>query len=654
MTRERRRDPFRVRRGPRLGNRLAKALVTTAGAALMVAGLIFDGFVYYSLRSAMIDDLTVQARIAADSSSAAILFDDPKAAAETLGVLQAAPAILRAELRDTQGRLFAVYRAPGTRQDRFDSDLSDPGALAPGHRIIGDRLYVIQPVHEARRQVGSVRLMASLDPLYERVAMHVAITVLASVVAFGFAFVLVMRIRADVDATESRLDYLAYFDPVTGLPNRHAANEQIERLIATVGRTSEGFALMLLDLDDFKMVNDTLGHDIGDQLLRELAQRLTQHMRPADVAFRFGGDEFVVLAPRATGRTHLELLGKAAMLALETPLMVVGNEIRVRSSIGVAQFPTDASDAAGLVRAADTAMYDAKSRGKNTWSIFDAEMERGTRSRMRLDADLRRAIERDELRLLYQPIIDLKQQRMVGVEALLRWTHPELGSVPPAEFIPLAESSGAIVDIGQWVLHTACRQLRGWADAGHGGLYVAVNVSARQIRRGLCQQVEAALAGSGAEPSCLEIEITEHSMVEDIDSNVRQLAAVRVLGIRVAVDDFGTGLSSLAYLKRLPINKLKIDRTFVKDLPADEDDAAIALAVISMAHSLGLSVIAEGVETEAQRDFLTRHGCECAQGFLYSVPLDAVALGDLLRRHAAPGPVWPAPLPSGRAPLRLA
>jgi len=281
-------------------------------------------------------------------------------------------------------------------------------------------------------------------------------------------------------------------------------------------------------------------------------------------------------------------------------------------------------------------------------------MERGAKLRMRLDADLRRAIERDELRLHYQPIIDLAQQRMVGVEALLRWSHPELGMVPPAEFITLAERSGTIVEIGEWVLHTACRQIKAWADAGHGDLYVAVNVSARQIRRGLRAQVEAALAATGADPRCLEIEITEHSMVEDIEANVAQLAALGQLGIRVAVDDFGTGLSSLAYLKRLPIEKLKIDRTFVRDLPEDGDDAAIALAIVSMAHSLSLTVVAEGVETEAQRDFLRTHGCDCAQGFLYSPALDVASLAPLLRKHQQPGPVWLAPLLPARPPLRLA
>jgi diguanylate cyclase (GGDEF)-like protein len=631
------RPPLRVRQGPRLANRLAHAVVTTAGVALLVAGLLFDAFVYFSLRSAMVDDLVVQARIAAENCSAAIIFQDARAAAETLAGLQASPAILHAELRDDQGRVLARYRAAGTRGDGHEAAPTIEGGV--GHAFVRNRLFVSQPVREADRTVGSVHLAASLNPLYQRVATYVGITVLTSALAFGLAFLLVIRLRRDVDATESRLDYLAYYDPVTGLANRHAANEQIERLIQAGGRGSEGFALLLLDLDDFKVVNDTLGHAVGDQLLRALAERLTASMRATDRVFRFGGDEFVMLAPRVGGRLQLQLLGQAAMLALEAPVTLGSHELRVRGSVGLAQFPADASDAAGLIRAADTAMYEAKRQGKNTSAIFHADLERGARARMRLDADLRRAIERNELRLCYQPIVDLRQQRMVGVEALLRWDHPELGTV------------GVIVDIGQWVLHTACRQMKAWADAGHAELHVAVNVSAVQLRRGLKRQVDAALAASLADPRCLEIEITEHSMVEDIASNVAQLAALGERGIRVAVDDFGTGLSSLAYLKRLPINKLKIDRAFVKDLPHSSDDAAIALAIISMARSLGLTVVAEGVETEAQRSFLLAQGCECAQGFLFSRPVDPAVISELLQRHACPGPVWPG---AGRVPLRLA
>jgi diguanylate cyclase (GGDEF)-like protein len=633
MTAERRTDPFRVRRPQHLSQRLSRALVASSGIALLLAGLIFDGYVYFSQRAALVDDMRVQARIIAENTSAAIIFDDTRAAVQTLAGLQASPPVLRAELLDAKGRLVASYSAPDSPplppEARVHLPPSQPHGFVEGH------LLLHQAVREGRRDVGDLHLVVDLAPLYRRVLMHVGITILASAAAFALAYAMVLRIRRDIDATEGRLDYLAYYDPVTGLPNRHAANEQLSRLIGTVGRTSDGFALLLLDLDDFKIVNDTLGHAVGDELLRAIAQRLTQHMRPADIACRFGGDEFVILSPRVAGRVHVEVLAVAAMKALAEPVTIGGHEVRISGSIGLAHFPTDANDVAGLLRAADTAMYDAKGKGKNTWSVYNSHMEQGALARLRLDNDLRRAIERNELRLVYQPIVNLGTHRVEGAEALLRWDHPELGTVPPAEFIPLAERSGLIVEIGQWVLNQACLQIKAWADAGHGGIFVAVNVSARQVRRGLRAQVDKALALSSADPHMLEIEITEHSMVEDIASNVDQIAALGEMGIRVAVDDFGTGLSSLAYLKRLPINKLKIDRAFVKDLPHSRDDATIALAIISMAHSLELTVVAEGVETREQQDMLAAQGCDAAQGYLYSKPVAASEIGRLLAQETA-------------------
>ncbi len=636
---ERRRDPFRVSNGPQLGKRLIRAVVVSVCTALLVSGLIFDVFAYVTLRSTLVDDLTAQARIAADNSSAAILFGDVAAATQTLAGLQASAAIERADLLDIGGRVVASYTAP-TREARLVEMYA--GEPVEGHVFTSSHLRVTQPVREGGRTVGHVHLRASLAPLQRRVAAYVGITLGASLLAFALAFVLVIGIRRELDQTEQKLDYLAYFDPVTGLRNRHAANEQIERLIATVGKSSEGFALLLLDLDDFKVVNDTLGHSAGDELLRALATRLTQFMRPSDVAFRFGGDEFVILSPRVSDRTYLQLLGQAAMLAFREPLKVGQQELHVRGSVGVAHYPNDANSAAALIRAADTAMYEAKGMGKNTYALFHPDMHRDAAKRMRLENDLREAVGRNEFRLLYQPIIDLRTQRLIGVEALLRWAHPELGVISPVEFIPVAEHSGVIVEIGQWVLHTACQQMKAWNDAGQRGFYVAVNVSAKQIRRGLNRQIDDALAASGVNPRHLEIEITEHSMVEDVDSNVTQLAALRALGIQVAVDDFGTGLSSLAYLKRLPIGKLKIDRAFVKDLPDSADDAAIVSAIISMARSLSLTVVAEGVETEAQRDFLIGLGCDCAQGYFYSRPVAAEVIVDLLMLNKQPAENAPA------------
>lgn len=616
---ERRADPFRSHQGPRLGKRLTRAVFLITGLALLVAGLIFDVYVYFSQRDALIDDVTVQARILAENSSAAVLFDDQHAASQTLAGLQASTSILSAQLIRRDGRILASFRPGGAPPAAPESR---PIARGASHEFVGDTLVVVQPVGEGNLTVGAVRLVADLHPLYARVATHVIITALAAAAALGFAFAVVVRIRRDVDATEARLDYLAYYDPVTGLPNRHAAGEQIDRLMATVGHTSEGFSLLMLDLDDFKVVNDTLGHPIGDKLLQAIAVRLTQYIRPTDIACRFGGDEFVVIAPRLVGRPQLEVLGLATLRALEESIVVDGHEIRSRCSVGLAQYPADAKDAAGLILAADTAMYEAKAQGKNTFSIYDRDMEREARLRIRLDADLRRAIQNNELHLVYQPIVRAATGATVGVEALLRWAHPELGNIPPAEFIAMAEGSGAIVDIGQWVLGEACRQIKRWSDDGHR-VFVAVNVSARQIRRGLRAQIDLALAASGADPRLLEIEITEHSMVEDIDSNVAQLAALSSLGVRVAVDDFGTGLSSLAYLKRLPINKLKIDRAFVKDLPHSSDDLAIAQAIISLSHSLELTVVAEGIETEQQRHALVANGCDFLQGYLISQPVSA-------------------------------
>ena len=616
---------------PLLGPRVTRAVVLSSAAALLLSGLIFDAFVYVALRATLVEDATVQARITAENSSAAIVFDDREVAAATLAGLQASPLVRHAELLALDGTPIARYDPPGVPLEAATGHV--PGGA--GHVFTDDALVVEAPVREHGRAVGTLRLTATLAPLHSRVGLVVLMTFGAGALAFGLAYLLVIRLRREVDATERRLDYLAFFDPVTGLRNRHAAVEALTRRIAQGGGpAAEPFAVMLLDLDDFKDVNDRLGHAAGDAVLQQVAQRLTKYVQPAEHGFRFGGDEFLIVAPRLDELPQLRLLGQSALVALEEPLRIAGGEVHARVSVGIARFGVDAGDGAGLIRAADTALYAAKALGKHTVEIFRAEMERSAKMRIRLDQDLRRAIERDELRLVYQPIIDACGQRLVGVEALLRWDHPELGPVSPAEFIPVAESSGQIVEIGRWVLESACRQVKAWADEGHEALFVAVNVSARQIRRGLAEPVQAALAASGIEPRQLETEITEHSMVEDLASNVAQLARLRELGLQVAVDDFGTGLSSLAYLKRLPISKLKIDRAFVKDLPHNPDDAAIVHAIVSMARSLHLAVVAEGVETEAQRDFLAAQGIRLFQGYLYSRPLAADALGALLRRQA--------------------
>ncbi|MCI4431574.1 MAG: EAL domain-containing protein [Burkholderiales bacterium] len=618
---------------PRLGSRLVRAVLLAAGTALLVAAVALNGFAYFTLRTGFIDNLKVQALLTADHSAQALAGGDRAAAALELGCAQAAPTLLGAVLFDSSGRLFASCVA---RSSADAHSLTDLESLPVDPVQFGrSQVRVLQGVKHAGRDVGHIVVVASLDRLYRRMAEFVAASVLVVLAALALAFALVARIRREMDASESQLDQLAYVDPVTKLPNRHAANAQIQRMIERVGKGSEGFALMLLDLDNFKIVNDTLGHPVGDELLHALALRLTEQLPRSDMVFRYGGDEFLILSEGYREPEQLRLIGQFTLLTLDTPLKVGPHELQVRGCVGLAQFPRDAADASNLVRAADTAMYRAKSLGKNSSAVFEADMDHTAKRRIRIDSELRRAVARDELHLQYQPIVDLISGRMVGVEALLRWQHPDLGMIAPAEFIPVAESSGLIADIGQWVLHAACAQMQRWHLEGETELYVAINVSGRQLKRGLVRQLDAALAASGLDPSCVELEIAEQSLVDNIEPGIAQMSLLKKRGIRLSIDNFGTGFTSLNCVKRLPVDKLKIDMTFVKDLPNSADDAAIATSIVSLAQGLNLKVVGEGVQTQLQHEFLRHLGCDLAQGFLYSRPVTAERMSRFLVQRLA-------------------
>jgi diguanylate cyclase len=618
---------------PRLGSRLVRAALMAAGVALLVAALAVNAFAYFTLRAGLVESTIVETRLAADQMGAVLAAGDRDAAHRALASLRASPMLISATLLDRSGQPIASHM---TSQPAAPAGATAAtGAPLSGVEFAGSQLRVAESVRHDGLEVGRIVLVTSLKDLHRRVATFVGISIAVGLAALGLAYLLVTRIRREMDASEEQLDELAYVDPVTRLPNRHAANAQIKRMIDRVGKGSEGFALMLLDLDNFKIVNDTLGHPIGDELLKALAVRLTEQLPRGDMTFRYGGDEFLILSEGYRAPEHLRLLGQFALLTLDMPLTVGPHELQVRGCVGVAQFPRDASDASSLVRAADTAMYRAKSLGKNTCAVFEADMDHTAKRRLRIDGELRRAVARDELHLQYQPIVDLISGRMVGVEALVRWLHPDLGMIAPAEFIPVAEDSGLIADIGQWVLHAACAQMHQWHSAGHVGLYVAVNVSDRQVKRGLVRQVDEALALSGLEPRCIELEITEQSLVDNIEASIAQLSLLKERGVKLAIDDFGTGFTSLSYVKRLPIDKLKIDMTFVKDLPNSPDDAAIAMTIVSLAQGLNLKVVGEGVQTQAQHDFLRDLGCHFAQGYLYSRPVTADRMTRFLAQRLA-------------------
>jgi len=621
----------------RLGAKLTRASMGAAAVALLVAAVIFNSYHYASRRTEMSDAALVQARITADALSAALMFGDVGAATEVLGFLKASPDFTSAQARSADGAVFASYL------HKPEDAVSWPAGRREGMvQWDDDHLHVRAPIVHDTRLLGHVEVTLGVHSLRRETGIFALTSLGAAVVALAIAYLLARGVRRAIDRTEAQLHELAYVDPVTGLHNRRAAKEQLQASIARHADSGRGFGVVLLDLDDFSTINDSLGHAAGDEVLRTLARRLSETMKSGNWAFRFGGDEFIVVFDTDGSDEPSRQAGAAAQLALSSSIQAGGFEIQVRGSAGIAEFPRDAKTESELLAAADAAMYSAKHAGKNAVAVYDERMTDASRERLRTESELARALANDEFALVFQPIIDMGSRKMVGAEALVRWHHPQRGVIGPAAFIPIAESSGLIVELGRHVLEMATRQIASWEADGFGDFYVAVNASARQLRDGLLlEQVSRALKASGADASRLEIEITEHSLVDDHDVAVRTLVSLRSLGVRVAIDDFGTGLSSLAYLRRLPIDKLKIDRGFVRELPGNESDAAIVTAIASMAHALGLRVVAEGIETTAQREYLHQLRIDFGQGYLFGRPVPAAELRKLLR-HVGPLPTAPA------------
>jgi diguanylate cyclase (GGDEF)-like protein len=442
--------------------------------------------------------------------------------------------------------------------------------------------------------------------------------------------------RADEKTrADERIEYLASHDSLTDLPNREMFNGMLRRAIDAAGRYQRRFALLFIDLDRFKVINDSLGHDAGDMLLVEIGGRLRRALRSSDVVARLGGDEFVVILEEAAERSEVEQVAGELLSVLSQPLQLSGHECHTTASIGIAMYPSDGADMSTLTKNADMAMYLAKEDGKNGFRFFSREIRTQSIERLKLESALRRALERDQFTLHYQPKIDMASGQITGVEALLRWNHPEFGSVSPAQFIPLAEETGTIVPIGRWVLKEACAQNMAWQRRGLRPVTMAVNLSPRQFADGhLLQDVDEALVSSGMSPVLLQLEVTESMVMRNVSRAIKILDAIQSRGIRLAIDDFGTGYSSMSLMKQFPIDTIKIDRSFIRDLPVDSEDQAIAQAIISMGKALGMTVVAEGVETPEQQAFLRSHACDEMQGFLFSRPLPSSEMADLLR--AAP------------------
>ena len=435
------------------------------------------------------------------------------------------------------------------------------------------------------------------------------------------ATVVVRDISERLDSQE-QMWRLAHFDELSGLPNRLLFRQLLEQALIDAGRSKKPLAVLLIDLDRFKLINDTLGHDTGDEVLRQVTARLRQCLSETDIISRFGGDEFAALIRDIDGADAARAAAKRVLAAVDQPYRLNGEEYHLSASIGISTFPGDSVDATALLRNAELAMYRAKDQGKNNFQFHSPQMNARSFEYVVLERFLRRAIEQDEFLIHYQPQVEVASGRLTGAEALLRWNHPGMGMMQPDKFIPLAEETGLIVPIGRIVMMRACVAARRWQECGIPGFRVAVNLSPRQFAQSeLVADVRHILEDTGLAPEYLELEITESMVMENPERAAAILHELRAVGVKLAIDDFGTGYSSLGYLKRFPVDTLKIDRSFIKDVPADADDVAITHAVIAMGHSLRLLTVAEGVETRAQADFLANNGCDLMQGYLISRPL---------------------------------
>lgn len=658
----------------KIGNKLLLINLVAAGSAMILLMVCIALIALISNRANLINNLDNQAHILGENLTASIAFNDKKSAQSLLEALRWSPDIQQVVVLDSKGQAFSSYPPHAkinlNKKDTFWNRLSS--------------VRTQQSINISNQKVGEIHMSASLYHIYTQLGTFLLFTLVAMLLAITLSAFMLRRLQtyltnpiieltnymrrvsstnnyalrfdltskdelgelaagfnimldtiqsheASLDSelilrkqAEDRLEKMAFYDEVTKLPNRHYFNEKMRNAVAASTRHNTLCCIILIDLDDFKIVNDTLGHHVGDSLLFEVGQRLNHGLRTSDVLCRIGGDEFALILENLSSADQASLVAQKIINTLSLPFLLNNKEIFIGASIGISLCPQDSTDIPTLLRNADSAMYSVKGRGKNNFQIFLPEMESKNLQRFSLENGLRQALHQNELFLHYQPQIDLSSNKTIGFEALLRWKNPTLGSVSPVDFIPIAEETGLIIPIGEFVLHTACVQAQQWRERHATDIAISVNLSGRQLSLpDIAERILNIVESTKLPFHLLNIELTESILMGYSEETLNKLEKLHQSGFTISIDDFGTGYSSMSYLKRYPIDTLKIDRSFVSDLPHDTNDVAITQAIIALGKNLGMKLVAEGVETEAQLDFLKAHGCDMVQGYLLGRPTSA-------------------------------
>ncbi|MDO9149799.1 MAG: EAL domain-containing protein [Methylotenera sp.] len=658
----------------KIGNKLLLINLIVACVSMTMLVVCIAVIAFHSNRTNLIHDLNAEAHILSENLTASLAFNDTKSAQALLQALRWSPHIKQVIILDSEGEIFSKY-PPGAKQNLNEIDTLSSYLSA---------VSVQQPIKIGTQQVGQIQINASLNHIYSQLKQFLLFITFAMLIAGGLGAFMIRRLQtyltkpiieltksmrlvsntdnyglrfnleskdelgelatgfntmlstiqsheAELDSeltlrmqAENRLQQLAYYDEVTKLPNRHHFNERMAKVVASSIQNNALCCIMVIDLDDFKIVNDTLGHHIGDDLLFAVGKRLGHDLRVEDILCRIGGDEFALILDNLTSIEQAQHVAEKIIQLMALPFILQDREVFIGASIGISFCPNDATNIPVLLRNADTAMYNAKRLGKNYFQMYLPEMEAKNIRRFALESALHRALDHKELFLHYQPQINIKTNQVTGFEALVRWDNPELGLISPVDFIPLAEDIGLIIPIGEFVLYQACLQSQQWRERYQVDTEISVNLSGRQlIQSNIVERIISIVNSTQLPFNLVTIELTESILMDHTKETLDKLEKLSASGFTISIDDFGTGYSSMSYLKRYPIDTLKIDRSFVSDLPDDTNDVAITQAIIALGKNLGMKLVAEGVETEAQLAFLKMHDCDTAQGFLYSRPIPA-------------------------------